>query len=79
MSNTTTYTVHIDTIFVNSKKLRKLSNKKVEQYALAYERGDVFPPIEVNDNGDFYTIHEGRHRYQAQLRAGYTYVDVELR
>lgn len=71
--------VSIDAIRVNDKKLRKLSKKKIEQYAVAYDRGDTFPPIEVDDNGSFYTINEGRHRFQAQLFVGYSYVEVIVR
>lgn len=71
--------VRIDAVNVNAKKLRKLSQKKIEQYSIAYDRGDVFPPISVDDNGDFYTIFDGRHRYQAQLLAGCMYIEVTIR
>lgn len=71
--------VAIDEIFVNRKKLRKLSKAKINKYVHAYESGDDFPPISVDDNGDFYTIFDGRHRYQAQLRAGFTMIAVSVR
>lgn len=72
-------TVRIDEIFVNRKKLRKLSEAKIARYIDDFERGDDFPPIAVDDNGGFYTIFDGRHRYQAQLRAGYQMVLVSVR
>jgi ParB-like chromosome segregation protein Spo0J len=75
----TTCYVAIDDIFVSRKKLRKLSDAKITQYAQAYEGGEEFPPISVDDNGGFYTIFDGRHRYQAQLRAGFTLVAVSVR
>lgn len=72
-------TVPIDTIRVSEKKLRKLSAAKIAQYQTDYDNGDSFPPIRVDDNGGFYTIFDGRHRYQAQLHAGLCVVDVEIR
>jgi ParB-like chromosome segregation protein Spo0J len=71
--------VAVDDIFVSRKKLRKLSDAKIAQYAQAYEGGEEFPPISVDDNGGFYTIFDGRHRYQAQLRAGFTLIAVSVR
>lgn len=66
-------------IRVNHKKLRKLSNAKIAQYVRDYEGGDVFPPITVDDCDGFYTINDGRHRYQAQLAAGFAKVAVIVR
>ena len=63
---------------VNPKKLRKLSGAKIDGYAQAYERGDCFPPITVEDCGGFYTVRDGRHRFQAQLLCGYGTVEVSL-
>jgi ParB-like chromosome segregation protein Spo0J len=71
--------VPVSEIRVNHKKLRKLSGSKIAQYMRAYDRGDAFPPIVVEDNGSFYTINDGRHRYQAQLHAGYLTVEVVVR
>lgn len=71
--------VAVDEIFVNRKKRRKLSEAKIAQYAKAYDNGDTFPPISVDDNGDFYTIADGRHRFQAQLLAGHRVVEVSVR
>lgn len=71
--------VHVDLIRVNPKKLRKLSEAKIKRYMLDYEHGDDFPAISVNDCGSFYTVRDGRHRLQAQLRAGYTHVEVAVR
>jgi hypothetical protein len=71
--------VAIKDIYVNHKKLRKLSHVKIDQYVRDYERGDSFPPITVDDCGEFYTIRDGRHRYQAQLSAGYSLIEVSLR
>ena len=48
------------------------------RYERDYELGDSFPPITVEDNGGFYTIRDGRHRYQAQLRAGHCLVEVDV-
>lgn len=70
--------VDVDRVRVNPKKLRKLSQTKIRQFALGYERGDDFPPILVEDCGEFYTIHEGRHRFQAQLAIGARLVAVSL-
>jgi hypothetical protein len=61
---------------VNPKKLRKLHPKKVARYEREFERGDEFPPIEVENCGGFYTIRDGRHRYIAQLNLGYQMIDV---
>lgn len=71
-----TFLVDINEIRVNRKKLRKLSGAKIAQYLCDYERGDAFPPIVVEDNGGFYTINDGRHRFQAQLNAGFQMVEV---
>jgi len=71
--------VSVSLIHVNPSKLRKLSEAKIRNYVLDYERGDEFPPISVNDCGNFYTVRDGRHRLQAQLRAGYTHIAVWVR
>jgi hypothetical protein len=68
--------VSIDSLRVNPKKLRKLSVAKIRRYAMEYEAGDEFPPLTVLDCGSFYTIRDGRHRYQAQLACGYRTVAV---
>ncbi|HYG84327.1 MAG TPA: ParB N-terminal domain-containing protein [Verrucomicrobiae bacterium] len=68
--------VDIARLRVSHKKLRKLSEAKIRQYLHDYERGDDFPPIVVEDCGEFYTVRDGRHRYQAQLRAGFEQVLV---
>lgn len=68
--------IDIANVNVNRKKLRKLSQAKIRRYVLDYERGDDFPPIMVEDCGGFYTVRDGRHRYQAQLTAGYSKVWV---
>jgi hypothetical protein len=78
MGNSQLY-VPIDAIRVNHKKLRKLSQAKIDRYAREYENGDEFPPIKVNRCGDFYTIRDGRHRFQAQLSAGITLIEVDTR
>lgn len=73
-------TTHVDVsdVRVNRKKLRKLSEAKIRTYECAYECGDDFPPISVEDCGDFYTIRDGRHRFQAQLRAGFRLIVVTI-
>ena len=71
--------VPMNDIRVNHKKLRKLSGAKIAQYLRDYDRGDSFPPIVVEDNGSFYTIRDGRHRYQAQLNAGFLTIEVIVR
>jgi hypothetical protein len=68
--------VPIDRIRVATKKLRKLSVDKIRRYRLDYEAGDYFPPLTVDDCGGFYTIRDGRHRYQAQLACGFATVAV---
>ena len=78
MGNSQLY-VPIDAIRVNHKKLRKLSQAKIDRYSREYERGDDFPPIKVDFCGDFYTIRDGRHRFQAQLYAGMTLIEVDPR
>ena len=71
---------HVDAarIHVNPKKLRKLSQTKIRQYAHDYDKGDSFPPIVVEDCGEFYTVRDGRHRLQAQLSIGIQSIDVSL-
>lgn len=71
-------TVDIGMIRVNPKKLRKLSQAKIRQYAASYDKGDEFPPIVVENCGDFYTVRDGRHRFQAQLATGARLVEVSL-
>ena len=70
--------VPVDAVRVNAKKLRKLSGAKIAQYAAAYERGDDFPAITVEDCGGFYTVRDGRHRFQAQLLCGHSVIEVSL-
>lgn len=70
--------VPVDAVRVNAKKLRKLSTAKITQYAVAYERGDEFPAITVEDCGGFYTVRDGRHRYQAQLLCGTAQIEVSI-
>lgn len=65
-------------IRVNPKKLRKLSRAKINQYASDYDRGDSFPPIVVENCNGFYTVRDGRHRFQAQLITGAHLVEVSL-
>ena len=71
--------VPVDRVRVNHKKLRKLSQVKIDRYAREYERGDDFPPISVDDCGGFYTIRDGRHRFQAQLLAGSQVIGITVR
>jgi hypothetical protein len=71
--------VPIGSIRVNVKKRRKLSSAKINRYAACFEAGDNFPPVCVSDCGDFYTIRDGRHRFVAQLRNGYSYIAVSVR
>lgn len=77
-TNSSTRYVDITRVNVNRKKLRKLSQAKIRQYLLDYERGDDFPPITVEDCGDFFTVRDGRHRYQAQLQAGHSRIAVTV-
>jgi len=71
-------TVDVTDVRVNAKKLRKLSQAKIARYIDDYERGDSFPAITVEDCGGFYTVRDGRHRYQAQLACGYRRIEVSL-
>ncbi|QQS21966.1 ParB N-terminal domain-containing protein [Candidatus Saccharibacteria bacterium] len=70
--------VDVQLVRVNPKKLRKLSQAKIARYLSDYDRGDTFPPIVVEDCGTFYTVRDGRHRFQAQLLAGFRQVAVSL-
>jgi hypothetical protein len=63
-------------IRVNARKLRKLSQAKIARYRADYEAGDDFPPITVLNCGGFYTVRDGRHRYQAQLACGFVSMAV---
>lgn len=65
-------------VCVNPKKLRKLSAAKIRQFMRDYDRGHDFPPIRVEDCGGFYTVRDGRHRFQAQLSCGYRYIEVSI-
>lgn len=78
MSGRTVVQLHVDQIRLSPKKQRKLHPAKVAQYQRDYEAGDVFPPIEVRNCGDFYVIREGRHRYISQCRAGFWFVDAQV-
>ncbi len=71
--------VPIEIVRMNAKKLRKLSQAKIRQYSAAFEAGCDFPAISVTHCGDFYTIRDGRHRYQAQIANGYRFILVALR
>jgi hypothetical protein len=71
--------VPIETVRMNAKKLRKLSAAKIRRYAADFEAGAAFPAISVTDCGGFYTIRDGRHRYQAQLANGYQFILVDSR
>ena len=66
------------TVRVNAKKLRKLSSAKIRQYSHDYDLGCEFPPITVEDCGEFYTVRDGRHRFQAQMAAGFRYIEVSI-
>ena len=70
--------VDVATVHVNTKKLRKLSAAKIRQYTHDYDRGCEFPPITVESCGDFYTVRDGRHRFQAQLACGYSMIEVSV-
>ncbi len=71
--------VPIELVYVSHRKLRKLSTRKITEYARAFEAGADFPPIDVVDCGDFYTIRDGRHRYAAQSCNGYPTVTITIR
>ena len=48
---------------------------RVEEFAVALERGDDIPPIRVNALGDgTYVVKEGRHRTLAHRLIGYTQI-----
>ena len=76
--NAETRIVDVAMVRVNAKKLRKLSNAKIRQYAYDYDLGCQLPPVTVEGCGDFYTVRDGRHRYQAQLACGYRMIEVSL-
>lgn len=70
--------VNADDVRVNPKKLRKLSKVKIDRYRHDYDCGSDFPPITVEDCGEFYTVRDGRHRFQAQLACGIRLIEVSI-
>jgi len=61
------------------EKTQQVAPKKVTQYEQDLERGDEFPPIEVENCGTFYTIRDGHHRFIAHKKLGYAMIDVVVR
>lgn len=70
--------VSVESVRVNPKKLHKLSAAKIRQYSHDYDCGSDFPPITVEDCGEFYTVRDGRHRFQAQLACGHRFIEVSI-
>jgi uncharacterized ParB-like nuclease family protein len=48
----------------------EISQETVDDYALALENGDKFPPVTVFNDGVFYYLADGFHRYFAHLKLG---------
>ncbi len=48
----------------------QLNEAKVEEYAEAYKRGDVFPPPIVHEVGSKLVMIDGNHRYAGARKAG---------
>lgn len=61
-----------------TKKLRKLTNAKIAKYAEAYEHGDQFPAITVEDAGGFYAVRDCRHHFQGRLHYSYRRIEVSV-
>ena len=70
--------IPVSRVKVNPRNLRRVNRRKVAAYAYCYEAGEALPPIKVEANQGFFTIWDGRHRFLAQLEAGYSVIEVEI-
>lgn len=69
--------VAIRDIRLSPKRAKRASGQKVEQYRRAVEAGSEFPPLKLIALSDgTYDLSDGRHRYLAQVLAGYTQVEA---
>jgi hypothetical protein len=55
------------------------SSARVEQYTVAYMKGDVFPPIDVFYDGCDYFVANGFHRVPSRKAAGFTDILANVR
>ena len=54
----------------NTQARIELSNAVIAEYAEAFERGDMFPPIDVYFDGETYWLADGFHRIKAAAQIG---------
>ena len=60
---------------MTQQSLLYYDENKIERYADLMQKGCVFPPIEVsNDGGGVYTVWQGHHRVQASRRCSFTHI-----
>ena len=57
----------------------KICQKTVDEYAQAMQDGTNFPPIELIDEGLFYFIADGHHRYEAAKKLGQESIEANVK
>jgi hypothetical protein len=56
-----------------------IDSQAVEEYAEAMRGGEVFPPVEVFQDGTAYLLGDGFHRVEAAYLAGFTEIEANVR
>ena len=56
----------------------QISQETVDDYALAMENGDKFPPVTVFNDGVYYYLADGFHRYFAHLKLGKAGINADV-
>jgi hypothetical protein len=56
-----------------------IDSQAVEEYAEAMRGGEVFPPVEVFQDGAAYLLGDGFHRVEAAYLAGFTEIEANVR
>jgi hypothetical protein len=56
----------------------EISQETVDDYALAMENGDKFPPVTVFNDGVFHYLADGFHRYFAHLKLGKAGINADV-
>lgn len=56
-----------------------LDHKRAEEYGLAMQDGDVFPPATVFTDGNTHWLADGFHRYLGAKKQGFKELDCEIR
>lgn len=56
----------------------EISQETVDDYALALENGDKFPPVTVFNDGVFHYLADGFHRYFAHVKLGRAGINADI-